>query len=110
MTKPYTDPNWPPPEPPPEDVTRDRSFGPAVQAAVERAAEARKIANSTFVTENFTSGLRSDTCAAGAPGIAGTITPPTAEPLSPYLRAELGRIAAEMDRARAALREILERS
>lgn len=52
MTKPFTDPNWPPdglehPVDHPDaeqwaDDSRDRSFGPAVQAAVELAAAARK--------------------------------------------------------------------
>lgn len=40
---------------------------------------------------------------------AGTIAPPTAEPLSPWMRAQLERIARDMDAAREELRLILER-
>lgn len=129
------------------DEPRDRSFGPAVQAAVERAAQARIVPTGSLMCgvcggvgfcrcraghTVVSRGLRSDTCAAGALGIAGTdnvvtwkggtyaasnfgpykstITPPRDEPLSPYLRAELERIGRDVDAAREALRRILERS
>jgi len=45
-----------------------------------------------------------------APFAAGTITPPTAEPLSPYLRRELAKIARAIEEARDTLRRLRDAS
>lgn len=54
-----------------------------------------------------TVGLRSDTCAAGEPGIAGTITPPTPVAVD---REVLQQILAALEGMAALIRRALERS
>ncbi len=49
---------------------------------------------------------RSDTCASGEPGIAGTITPPTAEPLPPYVRSRIETALRLMEEAVAEMRRV----
>lgn len=44
------------------------------------------------------------------PNGAGTITPPSAERLSPYLRAELDRIRGEVEAAQVALKRLLDQA
>lgn len=44
-----------------------------------------------------------------SPTAGSTITPPSAEPLSPYTRAELERIATDVEAALAQLRAFLRR-
>lgn len=117
------------------DEPKDRGFGPAVQAAVERATrqqqghftdpnwrpdcwasdgDAAKTARAHVEWSDLAAknaGLRSDTCAGGEPGIASTITPPTIE--SSFLRverAELERIVLDLDIARERLIKLLDRS
>lgn len=115
-----------------DEGPRDRSFGPAVQAAVDRAAAARLVTNAStdpnwrpdlwpkeppqeLDTRPWASFFASGSCAqhidgSGVVHFITTIDPPTADPLSPFQRAELERILLDMDVARERLRKLLERS